>query len=81
MCLKCLKCTILPQRVVLGIMGFLGIVVSFTMRSCLSVAITEMVLPLNSSEMENNSTICYIDSISFDEMDGTKPVSEFKYYI
>lgn len=35
----------LPQRVIMGIMGFLAIVVSFLMRGCLSVAITEMVVP------------------------------------
>ncbi|XP_031635861.1 putative inorganic phosphate cotransporter [Contarinia nasturtii] len=36
-------CTILPQRVVMGIMGFLAIAVSYTIRQSLSVTITEMV--------------------------------------
>lgn len=34
---------IIPQRVVLAIMGFLAIVNAYTMRICLSVAIIEMV--------------------------------------
>lgn len=34
---------IIPQRVVLAIMGFLGVVNAYTMRICLSVAIIEMV--------------------------------------
>jgi MFS transporter, ACS family, solute carrier family 17 (sodium-dependent inorganic phosphate cotransporter), other len=34
----------IPQRVVLSIMGFLAVVNAYTMRICLSVAITEMVV-------------------------------------
>lgn len=41
---------LIPQRYVLGIMGFMAIVNAYTMRISLSVAITEMVLPLNVSE-------------------------------
>lgn len=39
----------------MGVMGFLSIVVSFLMRGCLSIAITEMVLPLNSTAGNNES--------------------------
>jgi MFS transporter, ACS family, solute carrier family 17 (sodium-dependent inorganic phosphate cotransporter), other len=39
----------IPQRVVLSIMGFLAIVNAYTMRICLSVAITEMVRKQNST--------------------------------
>lgn len=35
---------IIPQRVVLTIMGFFAIVVAYAMRVCLNVAITEMVM-------------------------------------
>lgn len=43
---------IIPQRVVLSIMGFLAIVNAYTMRICLNIAITEMV----KKEVLNNST-------------------------
>lgn len=35
--------SLLPQRVVMGIMGFLAIAVAYTIRACLSVAIVKMV--------------------------------------
>lgn len=38
-------------------MGFLAIAVAYTMRACLSVAIIEMVVPLNQTE-SNNSFVC-----------------------
>lgn len=53
---------VLPQRVVLSIILFLGIVVSYTMRACLSIAITEMVEPVNNSPKGNDSLICPTDS-------------------
>lgn len=34
----------MPQRYVLGLMGFLAVVNAYTMRNCLSLAITEMVI-------------------------------------
>lgn len=52
----------LPQRVVLSIILFLGIVVTFAMRACLSIAITEMVVPVNNSPKGNDSLICPTDS-------------------
>lgn len=39
--------SILPQRVVMGIMGTLAIAVAYTVRTCISVAIVEMVIPIN----------------------------------
>lgn len=44
----------LPQRVVLSLMGFLAIVNAYTMRICLSVAITEMVkkIPHNTTDSD-----------------------------
>lgn len=38
---------LIPQRVILSIMGFFALAVANTMRSCLSIAITEMVAPTN----------------------------------
>lgn len=56
--------TVIPQRVMLSIMGFLGIAASFAMRACLSIAITEMVVPLNVVEHSNDTLICPVDSTS-----------------
>uniref|UniRef100_A0AAR5QA61 Major facilitator superfamily (MFS) profile domain-containing protein n=2 Tax=Dendroctonus ponderosae TaxID=77166 RepID=A0AAR5QA61_DENPD len=44
------KCFLLPQRYILGIMGFFAIVNAYTMRVSLSLAITEMVIPINATE-------------------------------
>lgn len=81
-CIAPEKGTILPQRVVLGIMGFLGIVVSFLMRACLSVAITEMVVPVNNTGISNESLICQTDYTSLESANNTRVVcyhSESEY--
>jgi ACS family sodium-dependent inorganic phosphate cotransporter len=44
------KFFLIPQRYILGLMGFLAIVNAYTMRVSLSVAITEMVAPSNSTQ-------------------------------
>ncbi|XP_030754320.1 putative inorganic phosphate cotransporter [Sitophilus oryzae] len=44
------RCFIIPQRYVLGIMGFFAIVNAYTMRVSLSLAITEMVVPIKTAE-------------------------------
>ncbi|KAL3272430.1 hypothetical protein HHI36_013912 [Cryptolaemus montrouzieri] len=44
------KLFIIPQRYVLGLMGFLAIVNAYTMRVSLNIAITEMVYPVNETE-------------------------------
>lgn len=51
---------IIPQRVVLSIMGFLAIVNAYTMRICLNVAITEMVKKKNSTD-DAKGDFCPID--------------------
>lgn len=43
------KFSSIPQRYVLGFMGFLAIVNAYTMRVSLNIAITEMVVPTNES--------------------------------
>lgn len=59
----------IPQRVVTVIMGLLAITVGYTMRACLSVAIIEMVIPSNSSEIESNALVCPVDPTSSVEED------------
>lgn len=57
-----------PQRVVLAIMGFFAIVNAYTMRICLSVAITEMVKKtVNNSSIEAGDTCPIIDDGSGNE--------------
>lgn len=46
------------QRVVLSFMGFLSIAVSYSMRACLSVAITEMTEPIKTINTVNQSMNC-----------------------
>lgn len=46
------------QRVVMSIMGFVSIAVSYAMRACLSVAITEMTEPIKNTNTGNQSTVC-----------------------
>jgi hypothetical protein len=58
---------IIPQRVVLSIMGFLAIVNAYTMRICLSVAITEMVVKRNYSSEGHDDIdrgVCIVDGES-----------------
>ncbi|XP_022911267.2 putative inorganic phosphate cotransporter isoform X1 [Onthophagus taurus] len=50
------KTFLIPQRYVIAIMGFFAIFNAYTMRICLSVAITEMVLPKNSSSINHDDT-------------------------
>ncbi|KAK5641112.1 hypothetical protein RI129_009659 [Pyrocoelia pectoralis] len=52
------KCFLIPQRYVLGLMGFLGMINAYLMRVVLSVAITEMVLPLKHSDRYDDSDTC-----------------------
>lgn len=66
---------IIPQRWVLGIMGFLAVVMAYAMRVCLSMAIVKMVRPheddpeyddhtcsFNSTEGDNeHSGVCIIN--------------------
>lgn len=51
------KCFIIPQRVVLSIMGFLALINAYTMRITLSIAITQMVVKPNYNNTHANA-IC-----------------------
>lgn len=60
----------------MGVMGFLGIVVVYTMRACLSVAITEMVTPLNNTgKITESHLICATNSSSVESSDVVIQVS------
>lgn len=57
---------IIPQRVLLSIMGFLALVNAYTMRITLSVAITQMVVkPVINESMEG---ICIPDDLGSGEI-------------
>lgn len=44
--------------VILAIMAFLGIAVCFGMRSCFSIALTEMVKPIENNKVKNHTKMC-----------------------
>uniref|UniRef100_A0AAR5QB79 Major facilitator superfamily (MFS) profile domain-containing protein n=1 Tax=Dendroctonus ponderosae TaxID=77166 RepID=A0AAR5QB79_DENPD len=50
---------LIPQRYILGIMGFLAVVNAYTMRVVLSVAITEMVQSINHNQTIDSTTCPY----------------------
>ncbi|XP_039429753.1 putative inorganic phosphate cotransporter isoform X1 [Culex pipiens pallens] len=58
-CDRLSKVFIIPQRVVLAIFGFLAILNAYTMRICLSIAITEMVNKTGS--IDHDEGVCPID--------------------
>lgn len=53
-------------------MGCLGIAIAFAMRMCLSIAMTEMVMPVNHTESNNQSIMCSFDDST---MNQSQPVS------
>lgn len=58
------KLFIIPQRVILSIMGFLAILNAYTMRICLSVAITQLVVSKNhSSSIGGSESECLADPL------------------
>ncbi|XP_015838380.2 putative inorganic phosphate cotransporter [Tribolium castaneum] len=61
---KIARLFIIPQRYIMGIMGFLAIVNAYTMRVSLSVAITEMVLPPNTTQANNPDSCPSDDGIT-----------------
>lgn len=48
----------LPQRIVLAIMAFLGVAVCFAMRSCFNIAITTIVKPIRYNKVRNDTNVC-----------------------
>ncbi|KAF7265869.1 putative inorganic phosphate cotransporter [Rhynchophorus ferrugineus] len=56
------KCFLIPQRYVLGIMGFLGIVNAYAMRVTLSIAITEMTISSNTTKNNTYENYCHVEN-------------------
>lgn len=48
----------LPQRIILAILAFLGIAVSTALRLSITIAITEMVKPVENNKMRNHTVVC-----------------------
>ncbi|XP_053959269.1 putative inorganic phosphate cotransporter [Anastrepha ludens] len=59
----------LPQRVVMAIMGFLSIINNYTLRSCISVTITRLVLERSySNETTSSGEVCPKPEVTEEEM-------------
>lgn len=71
----------MPQRVILALMGFLALAIAYSMRACLSVAITEMVLPLNNTGKGNESLICPADLSTTENSTHSRNVTLFSLKI
>lgn len=48
----------IPQRWIIAVMGFLAFFNAYTLRICLSMAITQMVKPLNNTEEHSIDETC-----------------------
>lgn len=48
-------CEVIPQRWVFAVMGFFAIFNAYVMRVCLSIALTQMVIPINETATMNSS--------------------------
>lgn len=57
---------VIPQRVILAIMGFLAILNAYTMRISLSIAITELVVKKNRTEGGGGIAYCEADNLDTD---------------
>lgn len=55
------------QRVITSVMGSLAVMIGYATRICISVAITEMVVPLNNTKNGNESLVCAADQSSVDD--------------
>ncbi|XP_055847091.1 putative inorganic phosphate cotransporter isoform X2 [Episyrphus balteatus] len=63
------KYFIIPQRVILSIMGFFAILNAYTMRICLSVAITQLVVSKNHTDIDNpDNDACLADPLEEGEL-------------
>lgn len=78
---------LIPQRVITAGMGFLSVVVAYSMRTCLSVAITEMVemVPVISKNSENRSLVCDVLYLPVNQTHGNgssvSSVSQYRFRI
>lgn len=72
----------IPQRYVLAIMGFLAVVNAYAMRVSLSIAITEMVKPSNSSSENNYQDLCAVGNTNSSHNNAVKvkcPTDSFPF--
>lgn len=69
----------IPQRWIFAIMGFLALFNAYAMRICLSITITEMVIPMKNA-MHNDQYTCQINTTEngMDDND-VKPSNAKKY--
>ncbi|XP_037805915.1 putative inorganic phosphate cotransporter [Lucilia sericata] len=63
------KYFVIPQRVILAIMGFLAILNAYTMRISLSIAITELVVKKNHTE-GGDTAVCPADNLDSESSSG-----------
>lgn len=69
--IKISKFFIIPQRVILAIMGFLAILNAYTMRTCLSVTITQLVAKRNHTDDGGEShAVCPADDLGTESSSG-----------
>lgn len=73
------KCFVIPQRYVLGLMGFLAVVNAYNMRVCLSVAISAMAKPLDEAKYNSTDTCPAIDDGSGSGGGNSVPPGEFDW--
>lgn len=54
----------IPQRWVFAVMGFFALFIAYAMRVCLSIAITEMVVPESHNDTIFDEGTCPVEEIS-----------------
>lgn len=69
----------MPQRYLLTLMGFFGLVVAYSMRLSLSVAITQMVPPPLFNSENISTTVCLSKDINYQREHEPKAVFESLY--
>lgn len=69
--------SVLPERVVLVTMAFFANAIAMSLRVSLSVAITEMVIPLNQTTIRNDSILCPVESLPLMVGDHLQIVSKY----
>ena len=69
----------IPQRWVFAIMGFLALFNAYAMRVCLSITITEMVVPMHKNETNVVENTCPITDDDRQEGEDMRPSNAKKY--
>ncbi|KAF7406351.1 hypothetical protein HZH68_005720 [Vespula germanica] len=69
-----LRCAGVPQRLVFAVMGFFAIFNAYVMRVCLSIALTQMVIPSNkttNASLDNTCPVFQEDQPVEQKLSGT----------